>query len=172
MNNDSSHGNMHPAVKKIRTASKAGLWGSVGVVIAAACFVLASPWRFYASNYTAKMMLIVATVLTVGVVSSVLLTARKRVPQLRQTDGLDAKLSGYASYISGMYWTTLLAVVVTCIMAVLSAQSQLLMLAMVSTLVLFLTYPNIYRIKVDLGLSDEEMKNLFGDKYISDEGKD
>ena len=118
------------------------------------------------------MMLIVATVLTVGVVSSVLLTARKRVPQLRQTDGLDAKLSGYASYIGGMYWTTLLAVVVTCIMAVLSAQSQLLMLAMVSTLVLFLTYPNIYRIKVDLGLSDEEMKNLFGDKYISDEGKD
>ncbi len=162
---------MEKYTKNIRTASAAGLWGSVGVVIVAAFFVLASPWRFYPTAYTAKIMLIVATVLTVGVVSMVLMTARRRVPQLRQSESLEAKLGGYASYIGGIYWTTLFAVAVTCVLAVLSAQSALLMLAMVSTLVLFLTYPNIYRIKVDLGLTDEEMKRLYGDKYISDEGK-
>lgn len=162
---------MEKYTKNIRTASAAGLWGSVGVVIVAAFFVLASPWRFYPTAYTAKIMLIVATVLTVGVVSMVLMTARRRVPQLRQSESLEAKLGGYASYIGGIYWTTLFAVAVTCVLAVLSAQSALLMLAMVSTLVLFLTYPNIYRIKVDLGLTDEEMKSLYGDKYISDEGK-
>ena len=42
-----------------------------------------------------------------------------------------------------------------------------LMLALVSVLVLFLNYPNIYRIKVDLGLTDEEMRSLFGDQYVS-----
>lgn len=163
---------MEKYTKNIRTAATAGLWGSVGVVIAAAFFVLASPWRFYPTAYTAKIMLIVATVLTVGVVSTVLMTARRRVPQLRQAEGLEAKLGGYASYIGGIYWTTLFAVAVTCVLAVLSAQSALLMLAMVSTLVLFLTYPNIYRIKVDLGLTDEEMKSLYGDKYIGDEDKE
>ena len=51
---------------------------------------------------------------------------------------------------------------------VLSAQNVLLMLAMVATLMLILAYPNIYRIKVELGLTDEEMKSLYGDQYIAD----
>jgi hypothetical protein len=42
------------------------------------------------------------------------------------------------------------------------------MLSMVATLTLFLAYPNIYKVKVDLGLTDEEMKSLYGDRYISD----
>ena len=42
------------------------------------------------------------------------------------------------------------------------------MLAMVATLMLFLAYPNIYRMKVELGLDDDEMKMLFGDRYIPD----
>ena len=59
-------------------------------------------------------------------------------------------------------------VLIICIFMVLSNQKVLLMLAMVSVLTLFLGYPNIYRIKVELGLTDEEMKQLFGDKYISE----
>ena len=57
-------------------------------------------------------------------------------------------------------------VFIICLFMVLSNQKVLLMLAMVSVLTLFLTYPNIYRIKVELGLTDEEMKTLFGDRYI------
>ena len=56
---------------------------------------------------------------------------------------------------------------------VLSAQNILLMLAMLATLMLFLAYPNMYRMKVELGLTDEEMKSLYGDRYIAegDSGK-
>ena len=46
------------------------------------------------------------------------------------------------------------------------------MLAMVATLTLFLAYPNIYKLKTDLGLNDEEMRSLYGDKYMSDNAQD
>ena len=35
-------------------------------------------------------------------------------------------------------------------------------------LVLFISYPNMYKMKNDLGLTDDEMKSLFGDAYIAD----
>ena len=41
----------------------------------------------------------------------------------------------------------------------------------VATLMLILAYPNIYRVKVELGLTDEEMKSLYGDQYIAEESK-
>jgi hypothetical protein len=46
------------------------------------------------------------------------------------------------------------------------------MLAMVATLMLILAYPNIYRVKVELGLTDEEMKSLYGDQYIAEGDSD
>ena len=162
---------MNDHLKHIRRAAAGGLWGSVGAVILAALFVLASPWRFYPNAFTARTMLVVSTVLAVLVVSSTLLTIRRHIPQLRQTEALEEKLCCYESHIGGIYWSTLAAVVIIAVLAVLSAQSALLMLAMVATLVLILAYPNIYRIKVDQGLTDEEMQSLFGDRYIA-ENKD
>lgn len=163
---------MNQYVKKIQTTSRIGLWGSVGVVIATAVFHYVSPWRFYPNEYTARMMLICSTVLTVLVVSAVLLTVRRRIPQLRQAEGMEKKLSGYASHVAGIYWSTLVAVIAVCALTVLSAQSGLLMLAMVATLTLFLAYPNIYKLKTDLGLSDEEVRTLYGDKYVGGDAQD
>ena len=97
-----------------------------------------------------------------------LLTIRKQIPRLRQADSVEQKLTGYASHIRSLYLTMFVVVLIICIFMVLSNQKVLLMLAMVSVLTLFLGYPNIYRIKVELGLTDEEMKQLFGDKYISE----
>ena len=54
-----------------------------------------------------------------------------------------------------------------CVFTVLSARNVLLMLTLVTVLVLFLNFPNMYRIKVDLGLDDDQMHALFGDQYIS-----
>ena len=61
----------------------------------------------------------------------------------------------------------LVVILLLCAFTLFSARNVLLMLALVSVLVLFLNYPNIYRIKVDLGLTDEEMRSLFGDQYVS-----
>lgn len=159
---------MNEYVKTIRRSANIGLWGSVGVVILAAFYQLVSPWRFYPSQYTARWMLIVGSILAVLAMSMSLLVIRKKIPSLRQADTLDQKLGGYAQHIRSLYISMLVVVTLICVFMVLSAQNVLLMLAMVATLMLFLAYPNIYRMKVELGLTDEEMKSLFGDRYIPD----
>ena len=159
---------MNKHIKTIRTGSAVGLWGSVAAVILAGLFHYLSPWRFYPSAHTAQWMLIAGSVLAVLAVGMALLSIRKNIPALRQCDDLERKLDGYAQHIRSLYMTMLAVVVLVCLMMVLSAQNVLLMLAMVATLMLILAYPNIYRIKADLGLSDEQMQSLFGDRYIPD----
>lgn len=164
---------MQKYIKTIQRASRMGLWGSVAVVIAAALFHYVSPYRFYPTLHTARWMLVAGSILAVLALSMALLVIRKQIPTLRQTEGLEAKLAGYAQHIRSLYLTMLAVVVLIVAFMVLSAQNILLMLAMLATLMLFLAYPNMYRMKVELGLSDEEMKSLYGDRYIAegDSGK-
>ena len=155
-------------ITKIKRSAQVGLWGSVAAVIASAVFFYASPWQFRQSEQVSRWMLVTGAVLAVLTVSMSLLVIRRQVPALRKQESLEAKLQGYASHISSLYLTVLAVVVMVCLMMILSAQNVLLMLAIVATLMLFLAYPNIYKMKVDLGLTDGEMKMLFGDRYIAD----
>lgn len=161
---------MNKYTSSIRRSAAIGLWGSVAAVILTALFHFVSPYRFYPSQHTSRWMLIAGAVLAVLALSMALMVIRKQIPSLRQNESLEAKLSGYANHIRSLYLTMLAVVVLICLFTVLSAQNVLLMLAMVSTLMLILAYPNIYRVKVDLGLTDEEMHNLYGDKYIAGNG--
>ncbi len=154
-------------IRKIRRSAAIGLWGSVAAIIIVSLFHYVSPYQFYPSAYTSQWMLIAGSVLAVLAVSMSLLVIRRQIPALRQSDSLDAKLEGYASHVRSIYYTLFAVVVILCIFMVLSTRGVLLMLAIVTVLMLFLAYPNIYRIKVDLGLNDDEMKSLFGDKYIA-----
>ncbi len=44
------------------------------------------------------------------------------------------------------------------------------MLVLVLSLTLFMAFPNMYRMKVDMGLTNEQAKELWGDEYLfSDE---
>ena len=151
-------------LQTIRRASAWGLWGAVGMVILTAAFFL-SPWHFTTTPHTTRWALIAGAVLAVLSVSMVLLNVRRTIPQLRQNEDLEEKLSGYAAHIKSLFLTMLAVVVLICIFALMSSHSVLLMLAMVCTLVLIMNYPGIYRIKVDLGLTDEQMHTLFGDRY-------
>lgn len=157
---------MNTHIKTIQRSSRIGLWGSVAVVILTVIFIYASHYRFYQSDYTVRWMLIAGVVLAVLAVSMTLLRVRRQVPLLRQAATLEEKLSGYAVHVRELYLTMMAVVVILCALTILSARNVLLMLVLVSVLVLFLNYPNIYRIKVDLGLSDDEMRTLFGDRYI------
>jgi hypothetical protein len=155
---------------KIKRNAQLGLWGSAAVVILTSLFLYASPWRFPAqSDYVNRWMLVAGSVLAVLSLSMALLVIRKQVPRLRQTEGLQAKLAGYAGHIHSLYFSILAVVVVLCAMMLISNQNVLLMLAMVTVLMLILAYPNIYKVKVDLGLSDEEMSSLYGDRYIGEQ---
>lgn len=160
---------MNKYIKTIQRTSRIGLWGSVAAVLLTVAFIY-SPWRFYPSAHTSQWMLVAGSVLAVLAVSMTLLTVRRQIPRLRQSETLEEKLSGYASHVRSLYMTMLAVIVLLCLFTLLSARNVLLMLALVSALMLFLNYPNIYRIKVDLGLTDDEMKRLFGDRYISEVG--
>jgi hypothetical protein len=159
---------MNEYIKKIHRSSRTGLWGSVVVVLLTVVFIYASRYRFYQSDYTARWMLIAGTVLAVLAVSMTLLTVRRQIPVLRQTEGMEAKLQGYAAHVRSLYLSMLGVVVLLCAFTILSGRNVLLMLTLVTVLVLFLNYPNMYKIKVDLGLDDDEMCQLFGDRYIAD----
>lgn len=152
--------------KRIKRPASIGLWGSVAAVILTVLFIYVAPWRFYPSEHTSRWMLIAGSVLAVLAVSMTLLNIRRQVPRLRQSDSVDAKLDGYATFVRETYVNMFVVVIIICLLTLFAANNVLLMLAMVCTLVLFLNYPNLYKMKADLGLTDEEMKTLFGDKYI------
>ncbi|MBQ9418436.1 MAG: hypothetical protein IJU19_07665 [Bacteroidales bacterium] len=157
---------MNNHLASIKRTSATGLWGSVAVVLLAAGFTL-SPYRIVPqSEATTRWMLVAGSLLAVLAVSMALMTVRKRVPQLRQSEGLESKLAGYARHVRSLYLPMLGVVALVCLLEVIASQSVLLMLAIVATLLLFLNYPNMYRVKVDLGLTDEEMRSLYGDQYI------
>jgi hypothetical protein len=48
------------------------------------------------------------------------------------------------------------------------SDTSLLMVTILLVLMLFLSYPNMYKMKNDLGLTESEMTALFGDAYIAD----
>ena len=66
-----------------------------------------------------------------------------------------------------MYSGILAIVVIECVLIILMSDTSLLMVTILLVLLLFLCYPNMYKMKNDLGLNDEEMKSLFGDAYIT-----
>ena len=156
---------MQDYIKKTKHYAAIGLWGAVGAVIVAAvlCNVL------HPMAGASRWMVIAGTLLAILSVSMMLLSVRRQIPQLRQSEKLEKKLSGYAQHVRDLYMTMLAVVVILCVFTFLSGRTVLLMLAMVSTLVLFLNYPNIYRIKIDLGLTDDEGRSLFGERYIPDD---
>ena len=154
-------------IKKIRRSANVGLYGSIAVVLLAVAFHF-SPFHIsYQSPQVARWMLISGTILAVLAVVMMLLIIRKTTPSLRQLDNVDDKIKGYCSYISNLYTSSLVIVVIECLLIVLMSDTSLLMVTILMVLVLFISYPNMYKMKHDLGLTDDEMKFLFGEAYIS-----
>lgn len=162
---------MNKYITDIERYSKLGLWGSVGLTLATALFVWLCPWHFLQNASVGRWMLISGSILAVLAVSMALLVIRKRIPQLRQADSLETKLSGYAQHVRTLYLSMLGVVALLCLLTVLCGLSVLLMLTIVTTLMLFPAYPNLYKVKVDLGLTADEMRSLYGERYIDHEAQ-
>ena len=162
---------MKQYIKEIERWSRLGLWGSVALAVITSLFVWLAPWQFVQSAAVGRWMLISGSVLAVLAVSMALLTIRKRIPQLRQAEGLETKLAGYAQHVRSLYLSLGAVVLALCVITVLSNQSVLLMLTMVTTMMLFPAYPNMYKVKVDLGLTSGEMRELYGERYIDNEAQ-
>ena len=153
----------NPILAKIRHSANIGLYGSLAAVILTAVFHFL-PWHItYQSPAVARWMLIAGTILAVLAVVMVLLMIRKTTPRIRQMDTLGLKLQAYADYISNLYYGTLSIVIMECLLIVLMSDSSLLMVTIILVLLLFLAYPNMYKMKADLGLLQEEFNELFPD---------
>ena len=155
-------------LKKFRRTANIGLYGSIAAVILTVIFHY-SPFHItYQQPQVARWMLIAGTILAVLAIVMVLMTIRKTTPKLRQLDNLNDKLTGYTSYICNLYSSTFAIVLIECVLIVLMSDTSLLMVTILLVLMLFLSYPNMYKMKNDLGLTDSEMTALFGDAYIAD----
>ena len=155
-------------IKKLRRSANVGLYGSIAVILLAVIFHFMPYHISYQSPQVARWMLIAGTVLAVLAIVMILLTVRKTTPSLRQLPELDDKIKGYHSYVTNLYTSTLAIVIIECILITLMSDTALLMVTILMVLVLFISYPNMYKMKHDLGLTDEQMGSLFGDAYIAD----
>lgn len=154
-------------LKKSRRAANLGLYGSIAVILVTIVFHFSPVHIAYQQENVRRWMLIAGTILAVLAIVMVLMSIRRTVPMLRQMDKFEEKLAGYTSYICNLYSSTFFIVLIECALIVLMTDTSLLMVTILLVLVLFLSYPNMYKIKSDLGLTDAEMTALFGDAYTT-----
>lgn len=156
-------------IRKIRTSSLVGLYCSMALVAAVVALNYFSHWRVTGVSLAMqRSMLVCGTVLAVLVTAVALLTIRRFTPKIRQLDDTERKLKLYAGNMARLYYSVLATVIIECVFVIVSGNTILIMVTLLLVMMLFLAYPNMYKIKVDLGLDDDTMKQLFGDKYISE----
>ncbi len=159
---------MQNLIRKIRRTANWGLYGSIAAVLLVVIFHF-SPWHItYQSPQVSRWMLIAGAILAVLAVVMALMTIRKTTPRLRQLSDLNQKLTGYTTYITNLYRGSLSIVIIECVLILLMSDTSLLMITILLILLLFLAYPNMYKMKNDLGLTEDEMTSLFGSDYIRD----
>lgn len=159
--------NNNTILKKIRRTANVGLYGSITVIILTIIFHYC-PYEIRQTDQVMKWMLIAGTIMAVLTVVMMLLTIRKTGPQLRSLSSVEEKLKGYSSYISNLYTSTFSVIIIECVLIALMADTSLLMVIILMVLILFLSYPNMYKMKHDIALTDEDMKALYPDDYIAD----
>lgn len=159
-------------IKQIRTASYIGLIGSLLAIVVAIVFKYLVKYAFYQSPEVFRTLTLTASVFVILDVVLILNIVRRQVPKLRNISTLDNRLQNYASLIKTMNYCTLVITILVSTIIILLGNYNLLMLAMLLVVTLFFTYPNMYKIKIDLELDDVQMKSLFGDQYQVEETTD
>ena len=143
-----------------------GLYGSIAAAVLTITFHYA-PYRFYQSPQVSRWLLVTGAVLGILTIAAVLLTIRKTIPTLRQSEQpLDQRVKNYSDLIRRINFSALTVNIILCAFVVLSGDATLLMIVMLMVLMLILTFPNMYKVKHDLGLNDDQMVQLYGDQYV------
>lgn len=159
---------MQQLTRKIRRSANFGLFGSIAVILVVLIFHF-SPWHItYQSQEVFSWMLISGTILAVLAVVMALFSIRNTPRRLRELPTVEQKMQGYSSYISSLYKGSLAIVVIECILMLLMSNTNLLMITILLVLLMVITFPNMYKIKNDLFLTDDEMTDLYGSDYIRD----
>lgn len=154
------------SVSKIRTASLVGLIGSLVAVVLVILFRYLSSRAFYQSPQVFRTLTLSSSVIVILDLLVIMSAARRGPRRLQQLPTVEQRLAGYASLVATSSLCTLVATLLLCAIIVLTGNYNLLMLAMLLVVMLFFTYPNIYKIQADLALTPEQMRALFGSQYV------
>lgn len=160
----------NPFIKSISRIANIGLWGSL-LISALTVALHYLPVRVTMDAVTndaevSRRLMLFGLVVAVAVISFFLFYLRREIPRVRQKDTVDERLVKYKNIVRTVYVVTLFAIVVVCAIEILTGESTLIMLLLLMFIMLMLNYPNMYKMKSDMGLNDDEMKALFGDQYI------
>lgn len=162
--------NINNYVCRIRMAANIGMYGSMLIlaVVIVEHYLAQHVWihEITANDYSRHLFTAVGLVLAVIDIAMVLFSHRRQTRRIRQMDSADEKLKNYASLIRTNYFFTLVVAVIVGVIIVVVQENTLIMLLMLLVVALMLNYPNMYKMKADMGLDDDKMKELFGDKYI------
>lgn len=157
-------------IVKIRRAANIGLYGSLLLCIATVAehYLAKYVWarEITANDYTRHLFVAAGLVITVVTIAAVLSAMRRQTRRLRQKDSVEERLSTYRSLVSAVYYMSLAVVALVSFFIVATHENTMIMLLMLLFVTLVLNYPNMYKMKSDMGLTDDDMKQLFGDKYI------
>lgn len=162
-------------IKRIKTAANVGLYGSLLLCIATVAehYLDKYVWarEITANEYTRRLFLMAGLVLAVLDIALALFTMRKQTPRLRQMNTVEEKLSAYRRLVGTIYYSSLIVVLIVSAIIVITHENTMIMLLLLLFVALVLNYPNMYKMKADMGLLDDEMAELFGSDYIRDKGE-
>lgn len=161
--------NSNTNIRKIRTAANIGLYGSIFLCIATIVehYLDKYIWlrEITTDEYTRHLFVSAGLIIAVADIAYILFAMRKRVPQIRQMEGVEPKLIAYRSLVSSVFYPALLVVLLVAAFIVTTHENTMIMLLLLLVISLMLNYPNMYKMKADMGLNDDEMIELFGNEY-------
>ena len=170
MSENTENQELNTDIKSIRRAANFGLWGSLLLVAVAVIehYLSRYVWvrEIVANDFTKHKLLIIGLIVIVSDIVAVLFTIRKDIPRLRQLDSVGVKLQRYKSLVKTIYLGTFIVVMLVCAIIIVTHENTLIMVLLLLFVTLMLNFPNMYKMKSDLGLNDDEMTSLFGDQYI------
>jgi ABC-type transport system involved in cytochrome bd biosynthesis fused ATPase/permease subunit len=169
MNNQKDKKVKEQYLKQIKIASRFGLIASIVVAAASILWIWLSPYTFRQNDTVHAYMMIAICVLAIATMAVTVLTVRNQFPKTRQLESVEARLQRYSILVGRIYYTTFVSIVLSCAMTILSGDHNMMMLVLVLTLTLFMAFPNMYRMKVDMGLTTAQARELWGDEYLPDE---
>ena len=160
-------------IKSISRIANVGLWGSLFFsALTVALHYLPVRVTIEAVTNDAEVshrFMLFGLVVAVAVIAFFLFYLRREIPRVRQKDTVDERLAKYNNIVRTIYVVTLFAVTAVGVIEILTGENALIMLLLLMFIMLMLNYPNMYKMKADMGLNDDEMKSLFGDQYIGDD---
>lgn len=160
-------------VRAIRIAANVGLWGTLffAMLTIAEYYLAEYVWEnvITTNDYTHRLLLYGGLIVVVLYIATVLLTIRRQIPRVRQLDAVEERLDRYKGMVQLIYFIGLIVSIIVCAVVIITRENALLMLLLLHFTTLAMCFPNMYKIKVDCGLNNQDMRDLFGESYISDD---